>query len=378
MRPFFNERYDVAYYWSPSLVAGALVWVAFLLIGETPLIRAGGLTLTIVGITLALRRMGAFLSLIGGLTLAFSPAFWSQTGGAQSLLPATTVLATLIAGVSAIAFIRITKRPYIALGLGLLAFSVIFWTQIGTPRSMRLTGLLSAWLLAILVEMLLISNPRPEGPPPVPIRPQQYMGLLIILFVGVVNDPLFVLLLPACAMGLWLSQTPLRGWYWLLVLGVGAIGVWSIGTTYIHVDWWSASSVAAHEANVRVPYVIADGWREGIRWVDLIKLIIQQTTVIGAALSVLGLTRMTRWYPVLGIVLMIAYAFYAVFGLVYFGGNREILLMPLFAIQVIWLTYAVFTFTQWLLKGNRPEIHRLRWAAVGIYALLPVYLLTRL
>ena len=362
-------------YWLPSLTAGFLAWLAFLFVGDTPLIRASGLALTIIGITLALRRMGAVLSLMGGLTLAFCPAFWLQTGGAQSLLPAPTVLATIVAGIFAFVFIQIIKRPYIALGLALLVFAVIFWTQVGTRQSMLLTGLLSAWLLVILVDALLISNPRPDGPPPRPANPQQYMGLLIILFIGVVNDPPFVLLVPATAVGLWLSNTPLRWWYWVGLLCVGILGVRGIVVTYIDPEWWSMSSVDAHNAGMQARYIIADGWHEGVRWLDLIKVVIRQTTIVGAVLSVLGLTRMTRWHPVLGIVLIIAYASYAVFGLVYFGPNREILLMPLFAIQVIWLTYAIYTFGQWLQKSNQPKIYQMRWLAAGVYLLLPVYFL---
>ena len=371
----FAQQRSLVNYWLPVLAAGLLAWLGFLVVGKTPLIRASGLTLAIVGVTLTLRRLGAVLALIGGLTLAFSPAFWSQTGGAQSLLPAPTVLAMIIAGLMGVVFIRVTKRPYIALGLGLLIFAVIFWSQIGTPRSLRLTGLLTAWLLVILVQALLISNPRPDEPPAQSISPQQYLGILLILFAGVVNDPLFVLLLPATALGLWLSRTPLRWWYWVALLIIAVLGLRGILVTYVDATWWSYSSVAAHNTGYRERYLIADGWREGIRWLDLVKLVIKQTTIFGAVLSVLGLTRMTRWYPVLGIVLMLAYVSYAIFGLVYFGTDREILIMPLFIIQVIWLTYAVYTFCHWLAKPGKPSIYRLRWLAIGAYLLLPIYFL---
>lgn len=372
----FEQQLRTVKHWLPAITAGVMAWFAFLAIADTPLIRSSGLALTIVGITLSLRRMGAILAVIGGMTLALSPAFWSQTGGAQSQFPAPTVLAALVAGTISLVLIRITKRPYITLGLGLFVFAVIFWSQIGTPRSLRLTGLLTAWLLVILIEALLASNPRPDGPPPQVIKPQQYFAILIVLFVGVINDPLFVLLVPAIAIGLWLSNTSLALWYWLGMLLVAAIGIHGLIDTYVDSVWWSVSSVEAHESGVFTRYLIADGWREGVRWIDLIKLIVKQTTIIGAILSVLGLTRMTRWYPVLGTVLMIAFASYAVFGLVYFGLDREVLLMPLFIIQVIWLTYAVFASGQWLLKSDNPRVSRLRWAAYAAYLILPAYLLT--
>jgi hypothetical protein len=370
---FIEQEWEMIKYWLPALAAGLLAWLAFLVVGDTPLIRASGLALAVVGVTLAMRWMGAVLALIGGLALAFSPAFWSQTGGAQSLLPATTILATIFAGIASIAIIRITKRPYITLGAGLFIFAIIFWSQISTPHSLRLTGLLTTWLLVILVHSLQSSNPRPEGPPRKQITPQQYMGILIILFVGVINDPLFVLLVPATATGLWLSNTPLRGWYWAGLLIITILGVRGITVTYVDSAWWSTSSIEAHNTGFQVKTIIADGWHEGIRWIDLIKLIIQQTTIVGAVLSILGLIRMTRWYPVLGIVLIIAFGFYSIFGLTYFGSNRQILLIPLFIIQTIWLTYAIYTFGQWLEKADTPNIYQARWLTMGGYALLPIY-----
>lgn len=88
-------------FWSPALMNGALVWILLLVLGQTPLIRASGLALVIVGVTLALRRMGSFLSIVGGLALALSPVFWSQTGGGQGD-PATIVIAVAAAGVTVI------------------------------------------------------------------------------------------------------------------------------------------------------------------------------------------------------------------------------------------------------------------------------------
>ena len=58
------------------------------------------MALAVVGMALALRSMGAALAVIGGLALAFSPSFWIQTGGAESLNP-LEVAAALVAAVVA-------------------------------------------------------------------------------------------------------------------------------------------------------------------------------------------------------------------------------------------------------------------------------------
>jgi hypothetical protein len=365
-------------FWLPALAGGLFAWMVFITLGETPFIRASGLALAIAGVILTLRRMGPLLALAGGLALAFSPAFWSQTGGGASVGPATIVLATILAGISAAIFIHISRRPYLALGVGLLIFAIIYWSQIGVPRSLRLTSLMSAWLLFLLVDALHISNPRPDEPPAFPIKPQQYIALLLILYLGVLNDPLFVLLAPAVALGLWLSHTPLPRWYWLgMLLGV-VIGIWGVMNTYVAPVFWSASALEAHITGLQTRYIIPDGWREGLRWVNVLGIVVNQLTIIGAGISILGLARMARWYPVLGVVLMIAYACYAIFGLVYFGGDRDILLLPLFVIQIIWLTYGIYTFSQWLANSPQSLVRSARWPVIGLYFSLPVYFLIKI
>ncbi len=369
-----RARRDQLLYWLPGPIAGLAAWLIFIMVGDTPLIRASGLALVIVGVTLTLRHMGALLAIIGALALAFSPAFWSQTGG-PSDGPAIIIIAAVTAFVTAIAITELGKRPYLALGLGMAVFTIIFFSQVSTPRSLRLTGLLTAWLLFLLVDALRASNPRPDEHPPLPITAGQYTAMLVILMLGVLNDPLFVLLLPGVALGLWLSNTPIPRLYWLALAGVAVLGTRGIAQTYISETWWNVSALEAHQAGLQVRFIIPDGWREGIRWVGLIELIVQQFTLIGAAFSVLGLARMARWHPVLGTVLMTLYAFYAFFGLVYFGRDREILLVPLFIIQIIWLTYAAHVFAAWLEKVPQLRTVRPRWLVNGMYLVLPAYLL---
>ncbi|MDZ4670037.1 MAG: hypothetical protein SH821_04130 [Phototrophicales bacterium] len=365
-------------YWLPALLAGGIIWGIFITIGQTPFVRASGLALVIMGASLTMRRFGAIIAFLGGISLALAPAFWSQTGGATSFVPATVVLAMIIAGIISLVVIFFLKRPYLALGVGVLVFAVIFWSQIGTSRSLRLTSLMTAWLLFLLMEALFQSNPRPDEKPATPIMPQQYMGILIILAIGIINDPLFVLILPAVALGLWLSQTRIPLWYWGIVVALLGLGVYGIINTYINPDLWLSSSRIAHQTKLTIPYLIADGWREGVRWLNLVGMSISQFTIIGAILSVLGLARMARWYPVLGLVLMVAYATHVLFGLIYFGGDRAVLIMPIFIIQMIWLAYAMYSFGEWLSKFHTGLSANSRFIIGGIFLLLPVYLLINL
>ncbi len=347
---------QLAHQWLPALTAGACAWVAFIFFGETPIVRASGLALVIIGLTLALRQMGAALSLAGGLTLAFSAAFWFQTGGGDAG-PATIVIAVLLAALITPIIALASRRPYIGLGAGVIVFVLLFWSQVGTPRSLRLTSLVTAWLMSLLTSMLLMTNPRPDDAPPQPARPYHTLGILLLFIIGLLNDPLLTLLAPAIFLSLWLSNTHLPIWY-VIALAIGVL----IGARGFFLDY----------VNAPLPLLNLSYWRDGARWVDLVNLVMGQFSFIGVVLGVLGISRLARWYPQLGIMTMIGYAAYAFFGLVYIGRNREILLLPLFIIQVIWMTYAIFTITQWLSKTFKTS--GVRWIAVALYYLLPIAL----
>lgn len=361
-------------YWLPPIIAGAISWFVLIFLGDTPLIRASGLALVIVGIGLAIRRMGALLCVSGSLVLAFSPAFWTQTGGGQGE-PATIVIAITAAVGGMIAFALLTKRPALGAGIGVVLFALLFFSQIGTPRSLRLTGFVVSWLMFLLVDMLLLTNPRPDSPAaPLLLRyrqrdgelfdtsraqPYHIYGILLMFCVGVLNDPLITLLAPGIVIGLLLTRTEMPVVVWgvfMLFVGIGLRGLY---TDYFVVQ---GHFLALHR------------WREAARWIDMIEFVVSQFTVVGIVLSALGLARLARWYPPLGTTLMILYAFYGFFGLVYTGPNRAVLLLPLLIIHIVWMTYAVFAVGEWgaNLFKIRPELGR-QLVRLAYFA-LPVFL----
>lgn len=358
--------------WLPGILAGGMAWLAFILLGETSIIRASGLALIIVGVALTLRRSGTALAIIGALALAFSPAFWSQTGGADDLNLSMTIFALAAAGGIALLLTRVSQTAYIGLAIGFVIFAVLFWWQLAETGSLRLNTLATAGLLYLLVNALYSTNPHPDEHQAAALLPlPQALGMLAIFGVGVVNDPLFTLLAPALVLGLLLTKTRLPGWYWLTLGALIAFGGRGLVIEYVTSTWWSYPAAAAAQQNIRVPYVMADGWREASRWVEIIQLVMAQFTLPGVVLGVFGLARLARWYPPLGTVTMVAYATYALFGLVYFGWNRAVLLLPLLMIQIFWMTYAVYSLAEWLKSGVRP----MRWLAPAAYALLPLLLL---
>ncbi len=375
LSPELNQRVR---YWLPVVLAAGASWLAFVLIGGTPLLRASGLALVIAGMALVLRPMGAALALPGALALAFSPAFWAQTGGAQRLEVLQVALALGAAVLAVAVVLRAGQRLSAGILLGALVFGVLFLLLVGTPRSLRLTTLLSAWLLFLLTDAMFTANPRPDSPPTGQLGPQHTWGLFVLLALGVLNDPLAVLMAPAVLLGLFLTGKRLPVAYWLALLALIAYGTYGVITLYADTTWWGYSAAAAKAQNITVPYIIANGWREPARWLDLIALVSGQFTALGVLLGVAGLARLSRWYAPVGVVTMVAYGCYALFGLVYFGADASVLLLPLLMIQVFWISYAFHTLGQWLRRWAGGRAHMAGWVAAVLYGLMPLVLLLRI
>ena len=366
-------------YWLPGIIAGGTAWLAFIALGHTPVIRASGLALVIVGMTLLLRRSGAALAVIGGLALAFSPAFWSQTTASDDVNLGAALIMLAAAALSAIVVLRFSRYGFLALILGFAVFALLFWSQLASFGSLRITTLSAAWLLYLLIDALYLTNPHPHDPPsPFRLQPRHTLGLLILLAVGVINAPVGILLAPAVLLGVLLYHQRLPWWYWLALMIIIGYGVAGVRAEYLSSTWWSYPAAQADAQGLRIPFMLADGWHAAGRWLRLVNLVVSQFTVVGVVLGIFGLSRLARWYPPLGTVTMTAYAAHALFGLVYFGNDAQVLLLPLLMIQIFWMTYAVYVLGEWLQRSVRPRLQILRWLAPAAYVLLPMLLLARI
>lgn len=361
----------------PAVLTGIVTLVLYTLVGHAPLMRALGMAVSVSGMTLILHRFGAVLGIVGSLALAFSPAFWSQANGQETSLAILYSVGLLLA-LSILAFLIWSQRiPEKVLLASIMILGLIFLVLIGAPRSLRVTTLLNIGLIYVLLDLLMTSNPRPDIQPQSVFPSNHVLSLVIILFIGIVNDPLFVLLAPALIVGLHLSKMPIPKWYWVALGLIIGWGIYGTAMQYMVSGWWLVSSETAEATGIRVPFVIADGWREASRWVYLINLVRNQFTDIGILLGIIGLARLARWYPGLGVTTLVAYGTYALFGLVYFGKDSTILLLPLLMIHVIWMTYAIFAFGQWLQKSLAIR-NSAQWLATAAFVLLPLALLGRI
>ncbi len=362
-------------YWLPALTAGALAWFIFLFPGETPLLRASGMALVIVAMALLLRRFGSALALCGSLVLAFSPAFWTQTGGVASQ-ELTSVLAVLaLIALATLLLLRFIRQLMLSLVAGFALFALVFWSQLGQVGSLRLTALASAWLLVLVLDMLQRANPHPDDIAQAAPEARHAYAILILLAIGIVNTPLFVLFVPALVPGLMLARLRLPRWYWFLFLLVCVLGAAGYVARYLSSDWWLYPAAQAQQEGLVLPYLLADGWREAVRWLALLAIVRDQLTPLGGALALVGLARLSRWYPATGIVTMLAWASWAFFGLLYFGRDSDVLLLPLHMIGIAWMTVAVGAVGDWLQRSVMVQGQQLRWLVAALYFLLPVWLL---
>lgn len=345
--------------WGPTCLTAACAWLLLMILGEAPIARATGLALAVLGVTASMRPMGLVASVAGGLTLTLSPVFWSQAGGAITQ-PATIVVAAIFATFAVLAVSFLLKRAELAIGLGIALFAAIFWSQIGTAQSLRLTVLVAAWLLYLLIDMLLLTNPRPGIKPPQSPMRRHLTGIPLLFAIGTLNDPLVSLFAPAILLGLLLSYARLPSWYWLAIAAITVVGAYLLAQRYLLAD---------------EPLLLPLGWRDAQNWLALGEYPLAQFGWTGIALGIVGVARLARWYPPLGTVTTIAFASYMLFGLTYIGAHREVLLLPLIIILVVWMTYAVNAISQWVNKTLQNESGLWIHLVSALYLALPALLL---
>jgi hypothetical protein len=341
-------------HWLPALLTGAFAGVLFWIVGETPLLRAVALAIVIVGVALSVRRLGWGYSVLCGLALASSPAYWDQTGGGPTLNGWLVLLFMVFGGGGAAVLLLTSKRVFASFAVGLALFVGLYLVFGITQKSLRLTTILAAWLVYMTIMALRQTNPRPEEPPARPLSRRHVLGILLLLTLGVLNDPLFTLFAPAVILGLWLSRAQLPAWYWLVMVGVTVYGVVRMFGVYVSPEWTLAVSGEVTATGQSIPYIVLDGWQDPQRWLGLTLFMGQQVGAVGIFLGVFGIARLSRWYPTLGVVLMAIYSMYGLFGLTYFGGDRDVLLLPILMIHVICATYAVYALVSWGARSVAP------------------------
>ncbi len=338
----------------PSLLAAGIAGALFIVVGATPPVRAAALASVIGIMAFALRPMGMLFAVIGAVALAITPAYWSQTGGTESINPLWVIGALAVGIFITAAAYRLTHSATWGVALGgitLIAAALIAQLLgVTDSRSLRLTTLLSAAMLALLTDMVWRSNPRADSPPMRALFPSHIAFLLVTFTLGVINDPMIALFAPALVLAILLMRIKIAPLAWGVIGLVILFGAIRLINIYGEPNYWVYPAESAIAADLHVPFLIGGAWREAERWISVIGFLVSQFTAVGLALAVVGLARLSRWHAPVSMVTLAAFAAYALFGLIYFGGDSTVLLLPLLMIQAFWITYALVTVRDWIIK----------------------------
>lgn len=264
------------------------------------------------------------------------------------------------------------------LGALALAFSPTLWSQAVEAEVYALNSLFVAviiWLLATLF----------RGGEPGRLVP----ALFLVFGLGLTNHVTMLLLLPAVVLGLWLCRPQLSWKRWL-----GAACLFGLGLSvylYLPARW-----PALHDG---VPMTMSQfaGWVTGsqfrgalqlgawradpTRYGIVARLVLDQWGWAGVTLAAAGLVWLARQRWRFALVTLVAWLAYAFYALSYYVPDVSVFLIPAHLIQAIWIGLGAMALTQLagrvVERGAAGDWRHFVPAAAGLFALLPLFLLTR-
>lgn len=245
-----------------------------------------------------------------------------------------------------------------------LAFSVTFWSQAIEAEVYALNALFVVIIIGILVHGLYVTDPRFGGERAMGAR--SVFGLALAFGFGLTNHLTIVLLVPPAIFGLWMCRPRLTPKQWAVAAGLFAAPL--LLYLYIPLRWPALHGGAAMPFAEFIAWVTGQRFGGALmfeyfsqtdRWATIFRLVVEQFGVVGLLLAVVGLARLARWFPGVGVVTLLAYGAYFAYSLVYIIPDIGVFLIPMHIIQVIWMAYAVHAVSEWLpklvpaLKGGR-------------------------
>ena len=266
-------------------------------------------------------------------------------------------------------------RPLAVIAALTLAFSETFWSQAVEAEVYAL----NAFFVVVILGILIGWQSRARSPA---AAPGAEVYLLALAFgLGLTNHVTLVLLAPAAALTLLQRRPQLtaRQWAVAALLFAAALSLY----LYLPLRWPALHGGAPMSPQEFIDWVtgqrfggalIPEYWSQPDRWLAIGRLILQQFGVVGLALGVVGLARLARWFPEIGVMTLVAYGAYFVYALVYIVPDIEVFLIPMHIIQVIWIAYALHAVREWAgkldLAGRRVYVPLHTLAALLPLALL--------
>ena len=332
--------------WGPAGITALCAWLLLLLVGQTQLARASGLALAILGVTASMRPMGLVASMAGGLTLDAVPGLLVADGRRGNPTRHDCHCGCWLWRRPCCWGACLLERKELAAGLGAsVLFIALFWSP--NRQGAELAAYRAGNCLAVVSAdgHAAADQPATRHQAAASRRKAWQLAGISAAFCRRHTERSIVHAFRA--------GHPARLAAFGRAAASGTIGWLILATVIGGLILADADLSCWRSRRCCCPWdggMPCAGWRwANIRWRSLAC----GRHCVGSAM---GLARLARWYPPLGTVTIIAFAcLHSLRADLHRRVHREILLMPLIIIQVMWMTYAVNTISQWVNKSLRDE-----------------------
>ncbi len=364
--------------WLPAVAVGIVAFAVYLLTLGQYVGRADTFEFQVTAPVLGVAHPTGYplYILLGKLTslLPFGSTAWRVN--LSSAIPAALACAGLT-----LILQRLAGPPLAALAGLALAFSQTFWSQAVEAEVYALNALFVVIILGVLIDALYVTAPRFGGQGE--MRVQSVWALCFAFGLGLTNHLTLALLIPAALAALGMCRPKLTVRQWAVALALFGAGL--LVYLYIPLRWPALHNGATLPLGDFLAWVTGQRfggalmlayWSQPDRWLTIGRLIADQFGVVGLVLGVIGLARLARWFPEMGVVTMLTYGASFAYALVYIVPDIAVFLIPMHIIQVIWMAYAVHAVGDWVRKLlHGPGRRWVGASVITLAALMPLSLL---
>ncbi|MCZ7544398.1 MAG: DUF2723 domain-containing protein [Anaerolineae bacterium] len=374
----FPEATDRGGSYVPALVVGGIAFAVYLLTLGQYVGRADTFEFQVTAPVLGVAHPTGYplYLLLGKLTSLIPVGSMAWRVNLSSAIPAALACAglTLVLG-------RLVGPLLAALAGLALAFSATFWSQAVEAEVYALNALFVVIVLGVLMDALYVTAPRFGGKGAMRVR--HVWALSLAFGLGLTNHLTLVLLVPAALATLGICRPRLTARQWGAAAALFGAGL--LVYLYLPLRWPALHDGATLPLGDFIAWVtgqrfggavMLEYWSQPDRWLTIGRLVVDQFGMIGLILGVIGLARLARWFPEMGVVTLLAYGAYFAYALVYIVPDIAVFLIPMHVIHAMWMAYAVHAAGEWASKLFHGRTGRRLFApVVTLAALMPLALL---
>ena len=259
-----------------------------------------------------------------------------------------------------------------------LAATPAFWSQAIVAEVYALNALFVAIILTLLVSLNVAGSIGSIDASP--LQPSQDRLIYLLFFVfglALTHHLTTVILMPAIALALILLRPGLRLKNWLIAVGCLLLGLtpW----LYIPLRWPALHNGASMALGDWLGWIFGQRfggalnlalWNNPTRWGIVGRITLEQCGPVGLALAAIGLLVLLRRRWRMALTTLVVFAGYIFYGLVYNVPDADVFIIPAFMILAIWLGMAIACVSQVATRWLEQEARRILHSAFRIMLLL--------